>query len=233
MDTLGLERVVIVQPSCHGLDLRVTADALAQLGDRARGIAVIDSSIADAELDRLHACGFRGARVVTTVRGGVDPNEAPRLADRIARLGWKLQCLINGPLELEALAPKLRSLETPFIIDGLGRFGPDEPLDHPGFRTLMRLLETGNCWVKLSGEARRSRIGPPYPDMTPYALALIGVRDDRLIWGTDWPHVQGWDYPVPNDCDLLEWIYSMNLSDEAIRKILVDNPAHLFGFSQA
>jgi predicted TIM-barrel fold metal-dependent hydrolase len=231
MRTLGLERVVIVHGSAHGLALDATVDAVARLGERARGIAVARPDIPDSQLDRLDAVGFRGLRVVTVVKGGVDPAAASSLARRIERLGWHLQLLVNGPDELLALAPQLRQLPVPFVIDSFGRFRPRHGVEHPGFRELLRLLETGRCWVKLTGLERRTESGPPYADVAPLAKALIAARPDRIVWGSDWPHVMAWDHPMPADCDLLNWLLHLDIPEETRNAILVVNPQSLYGFA--
>lgn len=231
MTTLGLQRAVIVHGSAHGLDLRATVHAVEALGKNGRGVAVLPTTVTDAELDRLNASGIRGTRLVTKVRGGVDPGASQALAKRIARLGWHLQLLIDGPMEMELIAPLLRDLPVPFVIDSIGGFRPQDGVDHPGFKLLRRLLETGNGWVKLIGPERRTRTGAPaFADMSPLARAVIDTRPDRVLWGTDWPHVMAWSYPVPNDADLLDWLLQMDTSDAQRQAILVDNPVALYGF---
>jgi len=230
MKVLGIDRAVIVHPSCHGMKLEVTIDALAKMGKRARGVAVVKPDVSDEELDRLHAAGFRGVRVVTLVRGGVSPEALAGLSRRIARLGWHAQLLIDGRRDMEALVPILRELPVPYVIDTMGNFGPDG-IDHPGFKALLKLMESGDCWSKLIGPERRTKLGPPYADITPFAKALIDVRPDRLVWGTDWPHIKNnAPFEVPNDADLLEWIYSMDLGEKIEQAILVENPAKLYEF---
>jgi predicted TIM-barrel fold metal-dependent hydrolase len=230
MAALGIDRVVIVQGSAHGFRLDAAIDAVARLGHRARGVAVAPADVSDEALDRLHEAGFRALRVVTRVKGGVSPEQAGTLAQRIARLGWHLQFLLNGPEDMEDMAPLLASLPVPCVIDSMARFRPEDVPGHPGFGALLRLLETGNCWVKLNGIERRSHLGPPYADMAPIANALIAARPDRLVWGTDWPHPMAWDHPMPDDADLLDWTSQWD-GDDAIRKaILVDNPVRLYGF---
>ena len=230
MKTLGTQRAVIVHGSAHGLDIRATIHGVEALGKDGRGVAVLAPTVTDAELDRLHAIGFRGTRVVTKVRGGVDPGASQTLARRIARLGWHLQFLIDGPSELEDLAPRLRELPVPYVIDSIGSFTPDHGLNHPAFKVFLKLLESGDCWVKLIGAERRTRTGAPFADMAPLARAVIDARPDRVVWGTDWPHVMAFSYPVPNDADLLDWLLQIDVSDATRKAILVDNPIALYGF---
>jgi predicted TIM-barrel fold metal-dependent hydrolase len=233
MNTLGLQRAVIVHGSAHGMDLRATIHGVETLGANGRGVAVLPPTVTDEELDRLHAVGFRGTRVVTKVRGGVNPSAALDLARRVGRLGWHLQLLIDGPSELEDMAPRLRELPIPYVIDSMGGFSPEHGLDHPGIKALLKLLETGRCWTKLIGAERRSHAGPPYADMAPLARAIVEARPDRVVWGTDWPHVMAWSYAVPDDADLLDWLLQIDVSEAARKAILVDNPIALYGFDPA
>ena len=231
MRVLGIDRVVVVQPGAHGCNNDLILDAIAQVGEAARGVAVVPPDVTDAELDRLHAGGVRGMRLVTPNRGGVGPQHAEFLAKRVARLGMHLQFLLTGPQMVQDLAPMLASLPVPVVIDSFGRTRPENGVDHPGFQALLRLMEGGNCWVKFNSVERRSRLGPPYADITPLAKAMIGARPDRIVWGTDWPHVMAFDHPIPNDADLLEWIMEMDIDDATRRAILIDNPVHLYGFN--
>ena len=233
MAALGVERVVITHGSANGLDLRSTVHGVETLGKNGRGVAVLPPDVSDAELKRLDAVGFRGTRVVTKVRGGVSPNAAQDLARRIAPLGWHLQVLIDGPTEMVDLAPRLRDLPIPVVIDSMGGFSPQHGIDHPGVVALRKLLETGKCWTKIIGAERRTKIGAPFADLAPLANALLETRPDRVVWGTDWPHVMAWNYPVPNDADLLDFLLQTNVSEAVRKQILVDNPISLYGFDPA
>ena len=133
MKMLGVERAVIVHGSAHGLDIRATIHGVEKLGANGRAVAVLAPTVTDAELDRLHKSGFRGTRVVTKVRGGVDPSSAQTLARKISRLGWHLQVLIDGPSEMEDIAPRLRELRIPIVIDSIGGFSPHHGVNHAGF----------------------------------------------------------------------------------------------------
>ena len=230
MENLGLDRVVIVQGSAHGFMLDAAIEAVAQLGKRARGVAVAPTDVSDATLDRLHAAGFRALRVVTRVKGGVSPDQAAALARRIARLGWHLQLLLNGPRDMADMAPLLAKLPVPCVIDSMARITPADVPDHPGLKALLRLLETGKIWVKLNAIERRSHLGTPYEDMTPLANVLIAARPDRLVWGTDWPHTSAWDRAMPEDADLLDWSLQWGGGEATRQAILVDNPVRLYGF---
>lgn len=229
-DTLGIDRVVVVHPSCCGTLLAVTEDALQRLGDRARGIAVVDPSVSDAELDRLNEIGIRGLRFTTLLKGGADVGGIAAMAERIKRLGWHIQMFIDAENQLAELLPALEALPVDLVIDHMGHFSPGAGVDHPAFQAMLGLVKSGRCWVKLSGAYRASDQAPGWEDMTPYAQALIETRADRMVWASDWPHVILWDKPMPDGAGLLDWALSWDVDDATLKRILVDNPAELYGF---
>jgi len=228
--TLGIDRAVIVHPSCYGTMMDVTVDAVTRLGDRARGIAVVEPSITDAELDRLDAIGFRGLRFTTLLKGGADVSGIVAMAERIKRLGWHIQMFIDAENQLGSLLPSLKKLPVDLVIDHMGHFQPEAGVDHPAFRAMLDLVKNGHCWVKLSGAYRASGDAPAWQDMAAYATALIETRPDRMVWATDWPHVMLWDKPMPEGAALLDWALSWNIDETTMKQILVDNPAQLYGF---
>jgi len=228
--TLGIDRAVIVHPSCYGTMMDVTVDAVTRLGDRARGIAVVEPSITDAELDRLDEIGFRGLRFTTLLKGGADVSGIVAMAERIKRLGWHIQMFIDAENQLGSLLPSLKKLPVDLVIDHMGHFQPEAGVDHPAFRAMLDLVKNGHCWVKLSGAYRASGDAPAWQDMTAYATALIETRPDRMVWATDWPHVMLWDKPMPEGAALLDWALSWNIDETTMKQILVDNPAQLYGF---
>lgn len=228
LDTLGLERTVIVQPSVLGTDNGATLEAMAALGARARGVAVVDADVADAELERLHEAGIRGLRLNVLFGGGVGFEAMERLAARIAPMGWHLQLLVDAR-DLAALAPRLRALPVDIVVDHMGHMSTAHGIDHPGFQALLALVREGACWVKLSGNYRISAAGPPYADAAPFARALIEAGPGRMVWGTDWPH-PALEGPMPNDGALLDAVFDFAPDDALQRAILVDNPATLYGF---
>jgi predicted TIM-barrel fold metal-dependent hydrolase len=230
MDTLGLERAVIVHPSTYGTMLGVTEDAIVGMEGRARGVAVVEPDVTDRELERLNEIGFRGARFTTMLRGGSAVANIAPLAERIRPLGWHVQLFIDGPNQLEGLIPMIGDLPVDVVVDHMGHFAPSDGIDHAGFQALLDLVRGGRCWVKLSGACRMTKVGPPYDDMTPFAQALIEARPDRMVWATDWPHVALWDLPMPDDAITLDWALSWGVDEATMRAILVDNPAELYGF---
>ncbi|OFZ88213.1 MAG: hypothetical protein A2V78_03385 [Betaproteobacteria bacterium RBG_16_64_18] len=228
--TLGIERAVLVQGSAHGTDNSATLDAIAQAGNRFRGVAVIEPTVTDAELERLHGGGIRGCRMSTMVKGGVGFESLEGLAARVLGLGWHLVLHLNRSIELVDLAPRLLASGATFVVDHLARVRGDEGLEAPGFRMLLRLLkETECCWVKLSSLYRLSGEPYPYRDMLPMINAVVEARPDRVLWGSNWPHPIHHG-PMPNDGDLLD-AFAQWIPTEALRhRILVDNPATLYGF---
>ncbi len=227
--TLGISRGVIVQPSVYGTDNRATANAIRELGQDFRGIAVVSSEATTSELERLHKAGFRGVRFNLLFEGGPDADELDRVADKIAGLGWHLQVLADLS-QLLHLAKNMRQLPVPVVFDHMGHMPAATGIANEGFQTLLSLLRDDGAWVKLSGAYRTSgELHPPYGDVTGFAQALVDAAPDNCLWGTDWPH-PSFGKPMPNDGDLMdmlpEWV-----PDEGMRlKILVDNPARLYGF---
>lgn len=225
MASLGTGRVVLVQPSVYGVDNSCQRDAIAALGDRARGIAVIDDSLSDRELRALDDAGFKGARLNLTREA--DLGSLERLATRVRELDWHVQLHLPGSA-LPGIADRLLKLPTEFVIDHLGRVDPRHGLEQPAFQSLLRLLESGRGWAKLSAPYRMDLDGAPYRKAAPFARDLVKRFPERLVWGTDWPHpdVAG----VPEDQGLLDVLLDW-APDEAVRKrILVDNPAMLYRF---
>ena len=228
---LGTQRTVVVTPSTYGTDNACTLDALDQLGDGARGVAVVAQDVGDAELDRLHARRVRGLRVnfVTPQSWGeTTPQMLATLARKAARLPlWHIQVFMH-PEQIVALESVLAALPVPLVIDHLGRIDPDGGPSADGYGALRRLLDGGNTWVKLSGAYMRST-APAYADTLVLAQALVRAAPERLVWGSVWPHTTAAPGTV-NDADLVDLLRAWAGSDAAMDRILVDNPARLYGF---
>jgi predicted TIM-barrel fold metal-dependent hydrolase len=232
-ETLGIERGVLTQPSVYGTDNRAILDAVAMDPQRLRAVVAVDADISDEELRRLAAAGARGVRVNLVDKGGMpfaSFGEVERFAGRIAGLGWHVEFLVHVHEYLN-LATRLRSLAVPSVIGHLGYMSSSEGVGNEGFRRFLDLVAEGRCWVKLSG-AYRVTTGEhaPYPDVAPLARALIDTRPDRMLWGTDWPHPIC-KVPMPNDGDLLDLLLDWAPDETTRRRILVDNPARLYGFA--
>jgi len=227
---LGIERAVVVQPSVHGTDNRVTLDAIAGYGPNARGVAVVDATVDDRELVRLNDRGIRGLRLNVLFGGGVGMHALEALAERIADMGWHVQLLVDAR-DLVELAPRLRRLTVPVVVDHMGHMSVASGIDNSGFQTLVDLVRDGVCWIKLSGNYRISAEGPPYVDAIPFARALIEAGPERMVWGSDWPHPALNDF-MPNDGGLLDALDDYAPDPDLKRAILVDNPAKLYGFEK-
>ncbi len=227
---LGLERVVVVQPSAYGTDNRCTMDAVAELGAAARAVVVVDQNVSDAELERLTRAGARGIRF-HMLKGGVLPwNILEEMAARVHPFGWHVQLQCNGR-ELPEREPMLRRLPGDLVIDHVGRFMDPVPLDHPAFASLLRLLETGRVWVKLSAPYESSRSGPPaYEDVSALAQAMVRAAPERMLWASNWPHPGQSGPRVRDEALLLDLLIEWAPEEAMRRRILVDNPAALYGF---
>jgi predicted TIM-barrel fold metal-dependent hydrolase len=228
LGALGLRRAVIVQPSFYGTDNRRTYDAVAESRGQWRGVAVIPPDTPRQDVRRLHDAGFRGVRIALVYKGGLSVDAMEETADLIAPFGWHLQLLLDGR-ELVELAPRLRKLPVPIVVDHMGRVPAQLGVQHPGFQALLALMGEGNCWVKLSGPYIASGQGYPYNDVAPMAQALAGAAPERIVWGSDWPHtaLKG---PMPIDATLLDLLGTW-VPDIAVRnRILTENPAKLYDF---
>jgi D-galactarolactone isomerase len=225
---LGLERVVVVQPSTYGLDNSCQLAAMQVFGENARGVMAVDTSTPDAELQRLTRLGARGARFHMLPGGAVPWEMIEEVAARVHNFGWHIQLQMNGrdfPLR-EAV---LKRLPCALVVDHLGRFMDPVATDDPAFKALLRLVESGRCWVKLSGPYESSVSGAPaWADVAPGARALARAAPERMLWASNWPH-PGRKNP-PDEADLLDVLLDW-VDDESVRnKILADNPAELYGF---
>lgn len=229
---LGTQRTVVVTPSTYGVDNACTLDALDQLGDSARGVAVVDADVTHAELERLASHRVRGLRVNFVSPqswGETTPEMLATLARKAARLGWHIQVFAH-PEQLAAMEPLLATLPTPLVIDHMGRADPAEGATGPAFEVLRRLLDGGNTWVKLSGIYMRSREGAPgYADTFPLGEALVRQAPERLVWGSDWPHTTERPGSV-DDADLVDVLLAWCGSDATLQRVLVENPRRLYGF---
>jgi 2-pyrone-4,6-dicarboxylate lactonase len=227
MDRLGIAHAVLVQPSIYGTDNRAMVDALSRYPERFRGVAVVDPGIADRELTALHDAGVRGVRANLLNRGGISFADACTLAGRFADLGWHLQLQIDVSTfdRFDAVA----ELPVDVVIDHMGYMSADKGAANPGFLRLLKLVEAGRCWVKLSAPYRMTdwpRFG--YGAVAPLARALVRANPQRMLWGSDWPHTD-LRAGMPNDGDLLDQL-GVWIEDDAVREaILVTNPASLYG----
>jgi predicted TIM-barrel fold metal-dependent hydrolase len=235
LDTLGFARGALVQGSAHGLDNGAMLDALARQPQRLRGVAVADEAKPAAELRRWHALGVRGLRFNHFFRdgklyysAGAGLDAARALAPTMAELGWHIQLWIDVK-DLTDTLPLMRQLGLPFVIDHMGRTEARLGTGDPGFQSLLHLLGEGGCWVKLSGAHRISEQSPDYPDARAFLQALVRTNPEQLVWGTDWPHPR-MHGEMPDAGHLLDLFQEWTPDAEIRRRILVTNPARLYGF---
>jgi len=229
-ERLGLDRVVVVQPSAYGTDNRCTMDAVTELGEAARAVVVPEPTASDDELNALTRDGARGIRF-HMLKGGVLPwDTLEPMAARVLDFGWHVQLQLDGR-ELPEREALLRRLPGTLVIDHTGKFLEPVPVEHEAFRCLLRLVEGGRVWVKLSAPYGTSKVGPPgYDDVGALARALIRAAPERMVWATNWPHPGQTGERRPDDAMLLDLLLHWADDDATRRRILVDNPAALYGF---
>jgi predicted TIM-barrel fold metal-dependent hydrolase len=240
---LRLSRVVIVQPSVYGSDNSCTLDGMRRLGERARGVAVIDDMTTNEALDDMHRAGIRGVRVNLETAGETDPGAARRnlaaAVERVAPLGWHVQVYTRLSVVAE-LSDEVARLAVPIVFDHFGAAQAAGGVNQPGFAALLQLVNAGHAYVKVSAAYRSSEKAPAYGDVALLAKALIAANPDRIVWGTDWPHPHAASPDMA--LDQLAPFYDIDdglaLNQLALwapsaairRKILVDNPARLYDF---
>lgn len=225
---IGTSRNVVVTPSTYGTDNRVTLDAIAQIGPTARGVAVVDATVTDAELKRLNGLGIRGIRFNLVQAGATTAEMIEPLSRRVNDLGWHIQIHMKGE-QIAGIEDLLLRVPSPIVFDHLGRLAQPNALDNPGFKTISKLIDKGRTWVKLSGAYQDTKVGPPtYSDTVAVARAYIKAAPERMVWASDWPHPTEKDKP---DDAVLFGLLAEWAPDEAMRtRILVQNPATLYGF---
>jgi 2-pyrone-4,6-dicarboxylate lactonase len=229
---LGISRGVVVQGNAHGTDPAALLDALAREPRRLRGVSIVRSDIGDAELKRMADAGVRALRFHHMPHGhGFSPfglDAFAQLAPRMIDLGLHVQFMMDANALQDAL-PYLRDWRMPAVVDHMGNVDASRGLNQPGVQLMLRLLGEGRIWVKVSGSYRVSRQYPDYPDARLLHEALVRANPDQVVWGSDWPHPR-LEKDMPDDGHLLD-LFNAWTPDAALRqKILVDNPARLYGF---
>jgi 2-pyrone-4,6-dicarboxylate lactonase len=225
---LGIERAVIVQASCHGKDNRAMLDAIASNPARYRGVAIVDDGFTGADYEELHRGGVRGVRFnfVKHLGGAPDLPAFHRVLDRIKGLGWHVVLHLDAP-DIVPLSEMIRRLPVPFVIDHMGRVPGAAGVEQPALRTLLDLAKLENGWIKVCGSERISM--PPYAEAVPIAHAIVQASPDRVLWGTDFPH------PNPtheaDEADLVDLVPLFAPDMATQQKLLVGNPARLYGFA--
>jgi predicted TIM-barrel fold metal-dependent hydrolase len=229
---IGTARNVIVQPSTYGIYNDGLVESLRAFGPTARGVAVVNTEVTDAELKRLDAAGVRGVRFnLGTPPAPVSMDMAEPLARRIAPMGWHIQ--FNMPADMTLAAKEvLGRLPCGIVFDHLAHMPEPAGIAHPAFAVVVDLMQKDKAWVKLSGAYADTKIGPPtYADSTAVAQAYVKAAPERLVWGSDWPHPSEAVDRKPDDALLFD-LLTVWAPNEAVRnRILVDNPVRLYGFS--
>jgi 2-pyrone-4,6-dicarboxylate lactonase len=226
---LGFDRAVIVHASCHGPDMRATLDGIARSGGKYRGTAIIDESYAEKDFQKMQDGGIRGVRFNFVQHLGGRPDMAffHRTVARLKEMGWHLILHLDSQ-DLVEFRDMFMQIPVPMVIDHMGRVQAAAGLQQQPFRVLLDFMQNRNTWVKVTGAERISSKGPPFDDAVPFAQALIAAAPERILWGTDWPHPNV--KLMPNDGDLVDLFARMAPEPALQKKILVDNPARLYGF---
>ena len=228
-DHLGFSRNVIVQATCHGKDNSAMIDACRAGGDRARGIASVGADITPEELAEMHDAGVRGVRF-NFVKRLVDatPKEVfIAISEKIQEFGWSIVVYFEAA-DLEELAPFLKQLPGIVVVDHIGRPDVTKGVDHPDFARFINLMaENENIWAKVTCPERLTATGAPYDDVVPYYQAIVNRFEDRVLWGTDWPHPNMKSH-MPDDGALVDYIPRIARNSEQQYKLLVANPMQLY-----
>jgi predicted TIM-barrel fold metal-dependent hydrolase len=239
---LHMQRVVIVTPSVYGADNAATLYGMKARGNDARGVAVIDDKTTESELDAMGRAGIRGIRLNLATGGTEDPavgrTRFQAAVERMKKRNWHVQMYTTLPI-ISALKDLVAAAPVPIVFDHFGRAQAELGVQQPGFADLLEMVRSGKAYVKISGAYRSSKLAPKYADVVPLAKALIAANPERILWGTDWPHPNSASGKPPSEIAPLFQIEDAVLlnqlpvwaPDAGVRqKILVDNPARLYGF---
>ena len=228
---LKLERLVIVQPSYYGCDNTCMLDALAALGADARGVAMVDERVSDAELQGMHDRGVRALRLDLFLRSSLPTSELIAYIERSVRrteaLGWHVQFYTPGWV-VRDLLPFLSYLEADFVIDHMGYMLESDGLTRADFDRLLTVIASGRGWIKLSAPYRIAKDGN-YARLQPLVAAVMDAAPRRVIWGSDWPHIPDGGKDTG---ELLNLVATWVPDSEALNRLLVTNPAELFRFDE-
>ncbi len=215
---VGLQRMVVVQPSFYGLDNACTLDLVARMEGRGRAVIVVDSAVTQDALHRFHQQGARGVRLQSVVPGGVSIDEMEMIASKIKDFGWHIALFVDDE-QLPALNGRLRKLDVPVVLDHMAHLREDASDNALGVGVILDLMERGNCWVKLSNAF--------FPPSGQRAMKLIAANNERVLWGSDWPHV-GYLHAPPDEGQALNNLAQWAGSQDIWNKILSENPHSLY-----
>ena len=226
-DYLGIERAVIVQASCHGLDNAAMLDCIASDPKRYRGVAIVNDTFTDADFQKLHDGGVRGVRFnfVKHLGGAPDMAVFDRVIDRVKDRGWHVVLHLDAK-DIDELSAVIRKLPMTFVIDHMGRVPGADGVEQAPLKTLLELARLEKCWIKVTGSERIDF--PPYDKAVPIARKILETIPDRVLWGTDFPHPNSTH--EADEGELVDLVPHIAVSDDLQRKLLVDNPAKLYDF---
>ena len=228
-EKLGLERVIVVQPNAYACDNTVTLKSIDEIGESAKGVAVVQPDVSEQELERLTRGRICAVRIMTLHGGTLGFDVMDQVVARVHPFGWHANIQLDGR-ELPKYEAQIKRLPGKFVIDHTGKFLEPVSPDHEAFKSLLRLVDTGRCWVKLSAPYETSKSGAPsYADVGRLAKALVKHAPERMLWASNWPHPSVRPH-VPDDVELLELLADWAPDEGVRRKILADNPAELYGF---
>jgi len=227
---LGLQRVIVVQPNAYRADNRVTLESIRAIGPDAKGVGVVNPEVLDEEIARLTKGGIVAQRFFQLPNGSVGFDKMDQIMARVHPFGWHANIQLDGR-ELPKHEAQIKRLPGRFVIDHVGKFLEPVPPEHESFKALLRLVDTGRCWVKLSAPYEVSKTGAPkYEDVGRLAKALVKRAPERMLWASNWPHPGARRDAMPDDTDLLDLLLDWAPDDATRKKILVDNPAELYNF---
>ena len=228
---LGLQRAVIVTGSGNGTNNRITVDALKRMNGSFKGLALLDPTITDLELREFKECGFSGFRIKTNGRGGLSFDDSKRMVARTAGFGWHVEFMSQSLSEVIGAIPFLNSLRVSYMFDHVAHAEPHMTGKDREFAELLRILKNEQqAWINLYSFYQLSKAGPPdYHDMIDVVQAIIANRSNNIVWGSNWPH-GGVRVPIPDDGDLLDFLFTAVPDEKTRNAILADNPARLYGW---
>jgi 2-pyrone-4,6-dicarboxylate lactonase len=229
---IDISHGVIVSGGAYGTDSPHLLDMLAAHPGHFRGVTVPPPDLPAAQIEHMTALGVRGVRFVSDARPAHLPRILPALSAKVAEHGWHVQFYAHGS-DIVDYADALLALPNDIVLDHFGAIPAEQGVDQPAFKTMLRMLETGRVWVKLSGPLYCSRLEYPYADLQPFARMLVEHAPERLVWGTDWPHLHLHGRAMPNDGALLDLLSDWVPDEKTRHAVLVDNPSRLYGFAGA
>ena len=226
-DYLGIDRAVIVQASCHGLDNTAMLDCIASDPKRYRGVAIVNDTFTDKDFQKLHDGGVRGVRFnfVKHLGGAPDMTVFDRVIDRVKDRGWHVVLHLDAK-DIDELSAIIRKLPLTFVIDHMGRVPGVDGVQQAPLKTLLELAKLEKCWIKVTGSERIDF--PPYDKAVPIARKILETIPDRVLWGTDFPHPNSTH--EADEGELVDLVPHIAVSADLQRKLLVDNPAKLYEF---